>query len=85
MAEEALHVGDRHALGKQAGGHGMAQEMRVEVLGDARRNGHLVHHLADALSAVDPQPGELGADRHLAALDIEPQISVVFFQRTLRA
>ena len=75
MPEELLHVGDVHADGQQSSGHGVAQEVRIDALGDAGAAGDLANDLADALAgecrrtsicaplATDEQrPGPASAD-----------------------
>ena len=53
VAEEALHVGDLHAQREQPGRHSVAQEVRVDPLGNPCGPCHLADDLADPLPAQD--------------------------------
>ena len=50
VAEEALQVGDVHAEREQARRHRMAQQVRVNALGDPGSTGYAADHLANALA-----------------------------------
>ena len=75
VAQEALQVGDVHAEREQARRHRMAEQVRIDALGDPGDLGHGADDLADALAgqcvrhgagpllaAGEQRPGPAGAD-----------------------